>query len=153
MAQLTTEARPREAGHRRRWFLALGVVLIALGAVAPGGTAFPMLLTTLVLGPLLLASGVLQVFLAFFADRTRGASLHLLAGALEIVIGFLVMAHPSDAVADVMLLLAVFLMVGGLQRVFGSLLNRPPAWGWILAAGVAGLFLGVCLWQIGRAHV
>jgi uncharacterized membrane protein HdeD (DUF308 family) len=128
MAQLITEVRPREAAHRGKWFLALGVVLIALGAVALGGTVLPELLTTLVLGPLLLASGVIQVFLAFFADRNRGASLHLLAGTLEIVIGFLVMAHPADAVADVMLLLAVFLMVGGLQRVFGSLLNQPPAW-------------------------
>jgi uncharacterized membrane protein HdeD (DUF308 family) len=147
MAQLTIETGPQEAVRKGKWFLALGVVLIALGAVGLGGTVLPVLLTTLVLGPLLLASGVLQVFLAFVADRTRGFSLHLLTGALDLVIGFLVMARPSAAVADLMLLLAVFLMVGGLQRIFGSLLTRPPAWGWMLAAGVAGLLLGICLWQ------
>ena len=92
MAQLTTEPRPQQAGRQGRWFLALGIVLIALGAVGLGGTVLPELLTTLVLGPLLLAGGVGQIFLAFVADPKYQKPATIAAGSLS---GFKSVGNPA----------------------------------------------------------
>jgi uncharacterized membrane protein HdeD (DUF308 family) len=49
-----------------RWLLLLGAGLILFGVVELGSVAVMELLAVVVLGPLLMASGILQVLLAFF---------------------------------------------------------------------------------------
>ena len=45
------------------------------------------------------------------------------------------------------LLVACFLMAGGLFKVVGALSYRFAAWGWTLAGGVVDLILGVMIWR------
>jgi uncharacterized membrane protein HdeD (DUF308 family) len=128
-----------------KWFLVLGVALIALGAVGAGSTALRLALPV-VLGPILMASGILQVLLAFFTGPWKGSGLHFMAAALDMVVGLLVLTHPEHAAADLGLVLVAYLMIGGMYRVFGSLLLRLPGRGWTLVAGLVPLVLGIFLW-------
>jgi uncharacterized membrane protein HdeD (DUF308 family) len=132
-----------------RWLLVLGVGLILFGVVALGSAVLMELLALLVLGPLLMASGILQVLLAFFARRPKEAPLHLAAAALNFVIGFLVLVHPRDTVGDLMLVLAAFLLVAGVSRILSSLFFRFRSWGWILGAGIVAVILGLIVWKEG----
>jgi uncharacterized membrane protein HdeD (DUF308 family) len=127
------------------WFMVLGAALIALGVIGAGSTGLRLALP-LVLGPILMASGILQVLLAFFAGPWKGSGLHLMAAALDMVVGLLVLTHPEHAAADLALVLVAYLMIGGMYRVFGSLLLRLPGRGWTLAAGLVPLALGIFLW-------
>jgi uncharacterized membrane protein HdeD (DUF308 family) len=129
------------------WVLLLGIALIVLGAFGLGSRAVLTLTATLILGPLLMVSGLLQVLLAFFTGSWRGSSLHLMAAALDLAVGLLVLLHPAEADADLVLVLLAYLMAGGLYRVLGSLFLRFPAWGCAVAAGLAPLLLGILLWQ------
>jgi len=139
---------PESEGHWR-WLLTLGVGLILLGVVELGSAVVTELFAILVLGPLLMASGIMQILLAFFARQRREAPLHLVAAALDLVVGFLVLTHPRNTVDDLMLVLAAFLMVGGVSRILCSLFLRVRALGWILAAGIVAVILGLIVWKEG----
>lgn len=139
-----------ESDDRWRWLLTLGVGLILFGLVELGSVVFLQLLAVLVLGPLLIASGILQVLLAFFAHRRREAPSHLAAAALDTVVGFLVLVHPRHTVDDLILVLAAFLMVGGVSRILAALFLRFRAWSWIFAAGIVAIVLGLIVWKEGR---
>jgi uncharacterized membrane protein HdeD (DUF308 family) len=140
-----------ESEGQWRWLLTLGVGLILLGIVGLGSVVVVELMAVLVLGPLLLASGIMQILLAFFARR-REAPLHLAAAALDIVIAFLVLTHPHNTVDDLILVLAAFLMVGGVSRILSSLFLQFRAWGWILGAGIVAVTLGLVVWKEGPFH-
>ncbi len=137
----------RSALFSRKWFVLLGAALIALGVIGLGSSALLSVVLPLVLGPILMASGIMQVLLALFAGPWKGSGLHLMAAALDLVVGLFVLIHPAEAAAGLALVLAAYLMVGGLYRIFGSLLWHLPARGWALAAGMVPLVLGVFLWQ------
>jgi uncharacterized membrane protein HdeD (DUF308 family) len=139
-----------ETTEHWRWLLILGVGLILLGVVALGSIVLMELLAILVLGPLLMASGILQILLAFFARRKREAPPHLAAAALDIVVGFLVLMHPRNTLDDLILVLAAFLMVGGVSRILSSLFLRFRAWGWMFAAGIVAAVLGLFVWKEGH---
>ena len=133
-----------------RWLLALGVGLILLGAVGLGSVVTMQLLAVFVLGPLMVASGILQILLAFFSGRRRDAPLHLAAAALDTVVGFLVLTHPRNTIDDLILVLAAFLLIGGVSRILGSLFLRFRQWGWILVGGLIAVALGLEVWKEGH---
>jgi uncharacterized membrane protein HdeD (DUF308 family) len=134
------------------WFLAVGIALVLLGAIALGCPTVLEVSSVLILGPVLLANSVCQVLLAFFSHQARAQWMHLGSGALSLVVGFLVMTHPAEAAGDLALLLTAFLMVDGLNRVFGSRLMPFPARGWVLAAGALALALGLGAWAQAPAR-
>jgi carbon storage regulator CsrA len=146
MTEITSS--PQGTDHRARWawFLALGVVLLLLGLAGAGASTLLELTSLLVFGPMLLASSFIQILAAFFAEKGKEAFLHLVAASLEAMLGFLIMLHPGLVVTDLVVVIAIFLMVGGLVRVVRSLVTHSPGRGWTFMAGVAALFLGACVW-------
>src|SRR4029077_20317291 len=66
---------------------------------------------------------------------------------LSIVVGVLFLRAPGGALAALTLLVACFLMVGGLFKIIAAVSYRFAAWGWSLASGIIDLFLGVLIWQ------
>jgi uncharacterized membrane protein HdeD (DUF308 family) len=127
-------------------FLALGVALVLLAAVALFGPVVFRAAVGLVVGLIMITASICQVFLAFFAWRLRDCLLHLSSAALGAIVGFLVISHPDEAGEDLALLLAAFLVVGGLTRICVSLTLRVPARRWLLAAGGVALALAGCVW-------
>lgn len=128
---------------RRKWFLALGVLLLLLGAAAAGATTFLQLTATLVLGPILIASGVIQIMVGFLTTDRKEATLHLLASGIEAVFGFCLMAQPYQTVVSLSVLTGVFLLLAAIARLVRSLRSRSFERGWIAMAGVAALLLAV----------
>src|SRR5262249_53788819 len=93
------------------WFLVLGIALIVLGIFALGYALLFTELAVLVFGFLLLVSGVLQAVQAVWARRWSGFFLHLLAGILDVVVGLLIVSHPTATALVLTLLLAAFFLV------------------------------------------
>jgi uncharacterized membrane protein HdeD (DUF308 family) len=146
MTELTTS--PQGTAHRARWkwFLTLGVLLLLLGLAGAGATTLLKLTSLLVFGPLLLASGIIQVLIAFLSEKGKDFLLHLLAAGVEAMLGYLIIAFPLQGVTDLAILIAIFLMVNGSVRLACSLLTPSSGRNRIFMAGVAGLLLGVCIW-------
>src|SRR6516164_3388818 len=102
-----SESFPQVSQHRSRWkwFLALGAVLLVLGI---GGMTVATLLdltSLLVFGPLLLASSIIQLLTAFFAEAWKERLPHLVAAGLELVLGFLIMANPPQSLTGLIALI------------------------------------------------
>jgi uncharacterized membrane protein HdeD (DUF308 family) len=129
------------------WFVLLGVALIVLGVIALGSVVIASLAAAVTIGVLLLLGGAAEVVGAFWCRGWSGFFLELLSGVLSIVVGLLFLRAPVGALAALTLLVACFLMAGGIFKIVAALAYRFAAWGWSLASGVIDLILGVMIWQ------
>jgi uncharacterized membrane protein HdeD (DUF308 family) len=129
------------------WFVLLGIVLVVLGIIALGSVVIASLAAAVAIGTLLLLGGVAESVGAFWCRDWSGFFLHLLSGVLSIVIGVLFLWAPVGALLALTLLLASFLMVGGLFKIVAAVSYRFAAWGWPLLSGIIDLILGVLIWQ------
>lgn len=132
--------------RRWGWILVLGILMVALGTIAffiiPAATFG----TVLVLGWLLVISGVFEAIHAFRVHRWGGMFLHLLGGALGIFVGLLVVTHPVAGALVWTLLFASFFTVIGVFRLVSAIRLKYPNWGWSVFDGIVSLGLGVLLW-------
>ena len=129
------------------WFVLLGIALIVLGFIALGSVVIASLATALTIGMLILLGGVAETVGAFWCRGWSGFFLHLLSGLLSIVIGVMFLRAPVNALLALTLLVACFLMVGGIFKIVAALSYRFGAWGWALAGGIIDLILGVMIWH------
>lgn len=134
---------------RRHWglHLALGILLCLLGVVAIAYAVAASLVSVLFLGWLLVGSGLFQAILVLRVQSWSGFFLHLLAGVLEIVVGVLLVSAPAEAALALTLLLAVYLLVGGLFRAIAALYLGFPGAGWSVVGGLLSFLLGLALWR------
>lgn len=152
---LTSQADPVDSlsaeweSLRKNWFwlLILGISLIIVGLVAMSSSFIATLATVVMLGTLFLIGGAVEVVNAFWARRWRGFWMHMLAGILYVVFGFLLVEHPLASAAFFTLMLAAGLLIGGLFRILIALMERFHGWGWVLVNGLISLVLGVMIWR------
>jgi uncharacterized membrane protein HdeD (DUF308 family) len=129
------------------WYLVEGVLLVAAGIVAIIYPVISSLAVIVLLGWLLIISGVLQGLSLIGARHVPHFWLQLISVALAVVIGLLILRNPVEGLVSATLLLIVFFMIEGLSKVVFALTIRPfPNWGWVLASGMVGIFLSLILW-------
>ncbi len=129
------------------WFLILGIVTIVLGMLVIGVPLMGTLAAVWMLSVLLIAGGIGQLIGAFWARRWSGFFLALLTGILYLAVGILIVDQPLEAAASLTLLIASFLVVGGIFRIVASLTYRFEGWIWPLLNGVISLMLGIFIWR------
>ena len=139
-----------ERGHLHRvwWlFFVLGLVSIIVGFLAISSTFIATLASVIVFGVLLLIAGFAEVVHAIMVRNWRGFALHLLTAALYLLVGLFMLEDPVRAAAVLTLLLAAGFFVGGLLRIIYALVERFPAWPWVVLHGVVDLILGGLIWS------
>jgi uncharacterized membrane protein HdeD (DUF308 family) len=129
------------------WFLVLGIVEILLGTVAIGASVYATIVTVVFFGWLLLAGGVLSVIHAFWRKQWKGFFLDLATGVLYVVAGFLMVANPTAAAVSLTLLIAMFLLMGGIFRIIVALSGHLEHWGWVMLNGLITAGLGILIWR------
>ena len=129
------------------WFLALGILLVVLGMVALGSSVFMTLATMVFVGWLLIVGGVLEAAHACSCKGWGGFFIDLLTGILYVVVGFMVVANPGSAAVALTLLIAMFLIFGGIFRIVVAVVVRFQNWVWLLLHGVVNLLLGIAIWR------
>lgn len=129
------------------WYLVEGVLLIATGVLA---IVYPMISSAtvvLLLGWLLIISGVVQGMSLIGARHVPHFWLQLISVILAILIGFLFLRDPAQGLVTIALLLIVFFMMEGISKVVFALTIRPfPNWAWVFASGLVGILLSLVLW-------
>jgi len=145
-----TQYDPVEALHKQwGWLLALGIAMIALGAVA---IAIPMAVTVaveLLLGWIFVIGGFVQGTHAFRSRGEKGAFLSLLGAALYLAVGILLLAFPLQCILTLTLLLALFFLMEGVFKMAAAWQVRSMHnWGWLFFSGVVAFALGVFIWLV-----
>lgn len=133
--------------RRWAWFVGLGVLLVVLGTIALGSVFLMTLATMVLIGWLMIVGGVSEAVHAFAVKDWGGFFVNLLTGLLYIVVGFLIVANPGETAVTLTLLIAMFLLFGGVFRIATAIIVRFHNWGWLLLHGVVNLLLAIAIWR------
>ena len=126
-------------------FLVEGIVLVVLGATAVVIPPLATLATTIVLGWLLLVSGIMGLITTFWLRSAPGFWWSLASGVLAIAVGVMLLAAPvRGAVSLTFVLIAFFIIEGAFSIMFALDHKRQLTgrWGWMAVSGVVDIILG-----------
>ncbi len=131
------------------WFLLAGCALVVFGTIAIGWSCLGTITiaATWLFGFLLLAGGITEIIHAFAATRWSGTLMHVLLGILNVAVGLMIIDDPGESALVLTKIISIFLIVGGLFRIFTALIQRFSGWGWVLLNGVVTLFLGMLVYK------
>ena len=132
----------------QHWKLYLfeGIVLLVLGAAAIVLPPLATLAVTIVLGWLLLVSGVVGLFTTLWMRQAPGFWWSLVSAVLGIAVGFMLLAMPLTGAFSLTVLLVAFFIIEGIASIMFSLEHKRELsgrWGWMLVSGVIDLVLAL----------
>ena len=146
-AQVMRDAMRETIRRHSLWYLVQGGLMVLGGILA---LVYPVLSTAavlLLLGWILIITGIIQGISLIGARSVPHFWLQLVSVVLSVIVGVLIIRHPAEGLLTITLLLIVFFMIEGISKVIFSLIIRPfPNWGWVLASGVVGILLALFLW-------
>jgi len=125
-------------------YLAEGIVLLVLGAIAILVPPIATLAVTILLAWLFLLSGVFGLFTTFMMRHAPGFWWSLVSALLGIVVGVLLLARPiSGALSLTIVVIAFFIIEGAASIMFALDHKRELSgrWGWMLMSGIVDLVL------------
>jgi len=143
------------------WYLVEGIVLVALGVAAVLIPVVATLAVTLVLGWILLISGVIGLITTFRATGAPGFTWSLISGILGVIVGLLLLGWPFQGTLSLTAVLIAFLLIEGIATILYALEHRRGLfgrWGWLFASGIVDVILavilmislpGAALWALG----
>ena len=146
-AEAFREAMRETVKRHALWYLIEGMLLVVAGIVAIIYPVISSAAVVVLLGWLLIISGVLQGLSLIGARHVPHFWLQLISVILAVLIGLLFLRDPAQGILTIGLLLIVFFMIEGVSKVVFALTIRPfPNWGWVLASGLVGILLALILW-------
>jgi|688.fasta_scaffold00276_44 uncharacterized membrane protein HdeD (DUF308 family) len=139
---------PLEKIPRGNWLLLTGILLAILGLAAILSPSVAGGAVVYVIGGFLVLTGVVQLLAGWRADSFTSKLTNIVQGAIGIVAGIAVLAHPFYGLAALSLVLAVFFLIDGFWKIVNSFAYRPAA-GWlaVLASGLIAVALSWMIWS------
>jgi uncharacterized membrane protein HdeD (DUF308 family) len=144
-----------------RLFLVEGIILLGLGLAA---VVLPLIATVavaLIIGWLLLMSGIVGLIATFRMRQAPGFWWSLLSAVLGIAAGIVLLRWPLGGALSLTFILTVFFVIEGVASIFYALEHKrelSARWGWMLISGAVDLMLasiiflglpGTASWAIG----
>ena len=129
-------------------FLAQGIIMMVLGAVAIVWPQVSTLAVDLYAGWMFLISGIFGLATMFLAPNAAAFFWSLLTAALSLFVGVLLLWHPVEGVVSLTLVLIAFFIVEGVFQIAAAIRDRqalPDSWGWLLMSGIADLVLAAIM--------
>ena len=140
---------PGVAAFRRNWYwlVLLGVIQLIIGGIGLGASVLMTEFSVMLLGCLLLAAGVGCACNSFMQKQWGSFFCDIMTAVLYLVVGAMVIENPMRAAEALTLLIAFFLIIGGLFRIVASLAGQFHRWGWVFINGLVTLCLGIMIWR------
>ena len=144
-----------------RLFLAEGIILFILGILAIVVPPIATIAVEVLIGWLLLMSGIVGLISTLRMRGAPGFGWSLLSAVIGIVAGVVLLAWPLSGALSLTLILTVFLVLEGVVSILYALEHKRELsgrWGMMLFSGVVDLFLagiifaglpGTAAWAIG----
>jgi uncharacterized membrane protein HdeD (DUF308 family) len=132
--------------RRSLLFLIQGLVMAAAGVVALVVPAFMGTGLVVLLGWLLIVSGLVQIVSLIGATQVPYFWLQLVTIALEILVGYLLISNPAAGLLTITFLMLVLFLISGITRVVFALMIRPmDDWLWMLGSGLIAIVCALVL--------
>jgi uncharacterized membrane protein HdeD (DUF308 family) len=127
-----------------KFFMGEGIVLLLLGLAAIILPQVASVAVEILIGWLLLMSGIVGLWSSFATRHAPGFAWSLLSAVAAIVAGLVLLLWPLSGVVTLTLVLSAFLCVEGVVSIFYALEHRRELsgrWGMLLFSGVVDLLL------------
>lgn len=125
----------------------IGILMVALGVFALAHVWAATQASVVLIGLLMCAAGAAQLALSFSARQSGWFFFYLLAGVVTIVAGVIAVTRTEIAAVTLTAVLATYLFIDGLYRMFMASAIAPARWGWIMLNGAIEVALGFMLWN------
>jgi uncharacterized membrane protein HdeD (DUF308 family) len=139
------------------WFIALGVVFIVGGVFAIAMPLYSSIAVTLIVGWTLIVVGIVQLIQSWSIRTWGGFIWQLVIGLIILAGGISIIVDPIVAAVTLTLLVGIVFIAKGIVQLVLGFQYRPNAnWGWIVAAGVLAVILGLMIlaqWPLTGAWV
>ena len=125
-------------------YLAEGILLVVLGALAIVLPPLATLAVTILFGWLFLIGGIMGLYTTFMMRQAPGFWWSLISAALAVVVGLLLLVQPLSGALTLTLVLIAFFVVEGVATIMFALDHRRELsgqWGWMLVSGIVDLVL------------
>ena len=133
-----------KAGGKR--MTTYGVIAIILGMLAMLAPGFTGLSIAMLLGGLVLISGIVRMIWAF-QSGSLGRGLWMFAiGGLTLLCGIALLAHPLFASGVLTIVLAVYFIADGISEIAVGFGRLEDGGGWLLFGGIVSVLLGGMIW-------
>lgn len=139
----------RETGPALDWWLfaVVGVLSVVAGGILVAKPSHSLATLAVVFGIFLLIDGIVELVASFGHDEGNRA-LAAIVGLLAIVVGILLIRHPTHAVNAIGLLIGIWLVASGVLR-----LLRAGVTGGLLRAAIAVLEIIVGIVIVSDPHI
>lgn len=143
LGAMTARIKQELREHKGKYIFQAMIFIIA-GVLAAAFPATTALNVELIIGAILLLTGIFQFVL------TLKSKMHwwsLLSACLSIAIGVIMLWKPLPVLLAFVTLLAIFMTMEGILELLLAFQFRPMRnWGWMLFSGVVTLVMAVILW-------
>lgn len=133
----------------RSLFMLYGIALIILGLFAIAMPNVATLAVELLVGWVLVISGVFGLIASFSGGQSApGFWWNLLFAVLYLLAGVALLWHPVAGAVTLTLILVAYLIAGGITKAVMSVNMRniiPKAWGWMLFSALVDIALAVLI--------
>jgi uncharacterized membrane protein HdeD (DUF308 family) len=130
------------------WSIVLSVLMILAGILAIVVPPAAGLAVTVVVGWLLIFSGVAHLVFAWHRRAVGSMIWQLLLGIVYILIGAYLLLNPVIGLVSLTFALAVYLFVAGVLEFILAVRLRPlPGSGWLFVDGVISFILAFMIWK------
>jgi uncharacterized membrane protein HdeD (DUF308 family) len=143
----------------QRWRRARGALVLLMGGLVIASVFLAGSLALLIVGILLITSGVLEMLETFQAEDEAGVRSAYLSGMLSILAGILLLAQPQLVLRGLSLLIAGSFLVDGLGKLVTAFRKRQASGAskWLMTNGAINVALALALairWPVsGQAAV
>ena len=146
---MTPTAWLKDAKKNAGWLIALGVISVFVGMLAIGSPMVAGMSVSMVVGVMLLISGVGHLVGAFKAGSFGSGILGFLGGTLTSFAGVVMLFRPLVGLGLLTIVLAVYLILDGISGIVLGFRMRAlrQGWGWLVFSGALGLVLGVLIYR------
>ncbi|HTP68785.1 MAG TPA: DUF308 domain-containing protein [Dongiaceae bacterium] len=131
-----------------RWSMVASILMILAGMLAIFVPPAAGLAATIIVGVLLVFSGIAHVV---FGWETRGAGAmvwQMLLGVLYVLVGGYLLFHLGTGLSALTLALAMYLLLGAILEFALAVKLRPlPGSGWLFVDGIISLIMAVLIWR------
>ena len=130
------------------WSIAMSVLMMAAGVLAICVPVIAGVTATVIVGWLLIFSGILHLAFAWRAGTAGVVLWEILLGIVYGAIGVYLVANPLAGLASLTLAIAIYLLIEGVLELVLSFELRPALGsGWLLLDGIITLVLAVMIWS------
>jgi uncharacterized membrane protein HdeD (DUF308 family) len=138
----------KDAKRSSGWLIGLGAFGVIVGIMALGSPLYAGKAVSLMVGTLLVFTGITSMFAAFKAGTFGAGLFGFLGSLLTLVAGMIMWTRPLTGLAFMTLVLAFYFLFRGISGIMVGLRMRPvQGWGWTAFSGAVDMLLGILIWR------